>query len=596
MTEFANPAQPSALALFRNRSFALMWIAQLMAQLGVAMTTLAAALYIYRVTASALAVGLMIMAASAPSLLVGLLAGVVVDRQDRRRLMVAANLVRAGLMLAIPLLLPAGVLWLYALVALSAAVDQFYKPAHASLLADVASEAEFNAANAFMSASLFSAMALGTFAAGSLAALARLEWAFVFNALTFLIAAGLLARLRRVAPPPAEPSTLRSVFGNLLAGFQVITGTQALRSLFFIFCLVALVFGLIWAIHLPFSVQALGATEFDYGLLESLYPIGLVAGSLAMVRLGDRLSAGQWIALSILGAGLTALAFGLSRSVPPALVITLLDGLVYAPAVVAQALVIQRHTPRAARGRVFSAFFVLTDGLFLAGLAAGGLADVLDVRLLYVACGLAALLIGLAALALPGLGRPAAEWRRALQLLRTAPQAPRLGLGLGRLVLPGDFARLTALLPGLTQLTPDHRQRLIAAMSLHAVPAGTAVIRSGDAGDRAFFILDGEVVAGRAEAEGYRTLAVLRQGDFFGEIAALTGRRRTADVIAAQTTTLVRVPADALQELLRLPALHSLVHSRMRERLLHSNLLDVIPAGQLDQRALRTPAAAPAPE
>ncbi len=594
MTEFATPAQPSALAIFRNRNFTLMFSAQLMTQLGAAVTSLAASLYIYRATRSAFAVGLIIMAAYAPSLLLGLVAGVFVDRLDRRRLMITANLVRAGLMLALPLLLPSNVLWLYALVALSAGVDQFYRPAHASLLADVTSESEFNAANAFMSVSLYGAMALGTLLAGSLAALARLEWAFYLNALTFLIAALLEARLRPAAPPPAEPSDVNSVFSNLRAGFKVITGTQALRSLFFTFFVASAVFGLIWAIHLPFAVQALGATEFDYGLLESLYPIGMVAGSLAMARLGDRLGAGQWIAISLLGVGLTMLAFGLSRSVPPALLITLLEGMIYAPAVVAQTVVIQRHTPRAARGRVFSAFFVMVDSLFLVGLAAGGLADVLDIRLLYVAGAGAALLIGGAALVLPGLGRPAAEWRRALYLLRTAPQAPGLGLELGRRLLPSDFTRLTSLLPALARLAPDQQQRLSAAMSLHAVPAGTAVIRMGEASDRAFFILEGQAVAGRAEAESYRTLEVLRRGDFFGEIAALTGRPRMANVVTDQATTLVRVPAASLRELALVPELHSLFHTRMAERLSQLSPTDLARPCAMDQEALRelrTPAA-----
>src|SRR5574342_998339 len=93
----ARSTSPSPMAVFRNRGFTLMWTGELVSTVGTALTSLAASIFVYRLTQSALSVGLMLMATAAPSLVVGLVAGVFVDRFDRRRIMIIADLLRAVL-------------------------------------------------------------------------------------------------------------------------------------------------------------------------------------------------------------------------------------------------------------------------------------------------------------------------------------------------------------------------------------------------------------------------------------------------------------------------------------------------------------------
>src|SRR5512134_2493468 len=126
MTALAAPiAPPTPLAVFRKQSFTLLWLGQLVTEMGTALTSLAASIYVYQLTGSALHVGLMMMASAAPTLLVGLVAGVFVDRYDRKRIMIAAEVIRFLLIGALPLLMPHGVGWLYIMVMLSGAVGQF---------------------------------------------------------------------------------------------------------------------------------------------------------------------------------------------------------------------------------------------------------------------------------------------------------------------------------------------------------------------------------------------------------------------------------------------------------------------------------------
>src|SRR5512138_2418743 len=114
----------SPFAVFRNRNFSLLWTGQLVSTMGSALTSLAASIYIFRITGSALSVGLMLMATAAPSLIVGLFAGVFVDRYDRKKIMIMADISRAILILLVPVLVPLHVGWLYALVALTSAISQ----------------------------------------------------------------------------------------------------------------------------------------------------------------------------------------------------------------------------------------------------------------------------------------------------------------------------------------------------------------------------------------------------------------------------------------------------------------------------------------
>jgi CRP-like cAMP-binding protein len=193
--------------------------------------------------------------------------------------------------------------------------------------------------------------------------------------------------------------------------------------------------------------------------------------------------------------------------------------------------------------------------------------------------------LGLLALGLPGLGQPAAEWRRTISLLRSAPDQP--GLGLGTLLSQADFARLVGAVPLMAALDSEKRSKLMDKMTLHDVPEATCVIRRNEKSDAAYFILDGQAVAGWDENGATRVLEVLNPGDFFGEISALTGAPRTANVITEKPSVLVRVPAQILREMSAEPQLNRLFLTRMTERMVRMNMIDTSRLSRMDQEALR---------
>jgi MFS family permease len=565
----------SPFSVFRHRNFSLMWTGQLVETIGCALTSLAASILVYRETGgSALSVGLMLMATTAPSLLVGLVAGVFVDRYDRRRIMITADLLRAVLVFLIPFLVPQGIAWLYILVMLSSAIGQFFDPAWESVLPEAAPDEELAAANSLMAISSFGSTAIGFAASGLIAANYPINYAFYLNAFSYLFSAGCIFFIRVKKVEETEETTVAVVFKNLRSGIDYLVKNPVLRSVFMLAIPIAISFGLANSLLLPFATRALNASEFEYGLQEGLTSVGFVVASLLMATYLDRWREGQWMVVGLMGMGLAALVYSQLHSVPLAIAVQMLSGFMNAPYAISRRLLVQRNTSVEVRGRVASAYFVCSNAFFLVGMAAAGLADVIDVRWIYLSGGL--LTVGCAALALvlPGLGQPAAEWRRALALLRSAPATSALSGG--RAVMPADVDLLVGLLPSLSGLSKAASDQVMIQGRVLEVEPGTKLMHRGEAGDLAYFVLKGKAVAGIADEQGeYRSLSSMTAGDYFGEIAALTGAARTADVVAEESTQLLQIPASILRVMMAQPAFSQIVLKRMSERLRRTSIREL---------------------
>ena len=579
----ATPASLSPFSVFRNRSFSLLWTGQLVSTIGTALSSLAASIYIYRLTDSALSVGLMLMATAAPSLLVGLFAGVFVDRYDRKKIMIAADILRAILILLIPVLVPLNVIWLYVIVMLTSAIGQFFDPAHESVLPEVASDEELAAANSLIAISSFGSTAVGFAAAGLIASAANINWAFYADAVTFLISA-ICVYLISVKPIQAEEETSAAVvIKNLRAGVRQLFSTPVLRSLFSVQVLVLISFGLSNTLLLPFALKALNATEFEYGLQEGLTSIGFVVASLLMAKVFDRLQAGAWLAISFLGMGLIGVVYSSLHSVPLAIALIAFSGFFNAPSSIGRRVIVQRNTPAEMRGRVSSVFFVARDVFFLIGMSAAGLADLMDVRLLYLISAVMLVAAGILIIIIPDLGQSRAQWKRTLALLRGVEAAPRLGAG--RPATLSDIERFVGHVPLLSRMTPKERTQLASDTLVAEAPGGKIITYRGESSDVAYFILKGSVGAGFMKDDEYVILRYLKEGEFFGEVAALTGMQRTANIITEEDSEFLIIPSKVMKRLTgQNAALNVMLHATIGERL----SLTELPRGTgFDQQLLR---------
>jgi MFS family permease len=553
--------------------------------MGSALTSLTASILIYRQTGSTLSVGLMLIATTAPTLLVGLIAGVFVDRFDRKRIMIAADLIRAVLIALVPFVIPLNIAFMYVIVALSSTVTQFFDPANASLMPDIASEEELAQANSLMSISSVGATTIGFVLSGLIATGFSIELAFWIDAFTF-VASAICISLIKVPPMKAEGATnIAAVFANLKSGIRYVGNTPVLRSLLLIGLPIILLIGVQSTLLLPYSLRVLNATEFQYSLIEAAQSIGLVVACLLMAHFADRLREGQWLSISYIVMGVLLLMFALTSRLAPAIILMALIGFANGPSQIGRKLIIQRNTPREMRGRVVSAFYITRDTMYMLGMLLAGLGDVFDVRALWIVSACLFVAVALVTFVMPGLGQPALEWKRAMTLLRGMKTAP--GMSVPRAASPADIDLLMERVPALASLGKKERVSLAAQTWVCNAAPGAVILRKGEASDAAYFILLGKVVAGREEDGEFRLLETLLEGDFFGEIAALTGVPRTANVIAEAPTRLLQMPAAALRHMSADPVLNRLFMTKLTERMMRMNLLDLPRMTGNDQRALR---------
>ncbi len=386
-------------------------------------------------------------------------------------------------------------------------------------------------------------------------------------------------------PIPEDEASVKVIVDNLKSGLGALFGIQVLRSLFFVGALMFFSFGLWNVLLLPMSLRELDATEFEYGLQEGLTSVGFVIGSFFMARFSDRLPESLWVFVGLIGMGVCGLAYAAATSVPVAILLVMFSGFFNSPTSVARSVLLQRNTPRELRGRVFSTYYVMRDVIFLFGMAGAGLADIINVRVMIAFASI--LLFGAAAYALvaPGLGL--GSLRAARARLAGAAGAAGLAAASFRPATLADFDLLVGKLPTFARLSGTQREAFLRDASIRDVPAGTRIVEHGDTASSAYFILAGTATAGIPEENGYRGLSTMQEGDFFGEIAALTGNPRTADVVADTDTTLLEVPADALRATMPVPEIRRLVYSTLESRLQRTEAADLPRLAGPDQEALR---------
>jgi MFS family permease len=192
------------LSLLRsNRNFRLLYFGQAISQLGDWFNSVAVYALLLDLTGSATAVAWMMIVQYLPVALVGPAAGVVVDRVNRRRLMIAADVLRGCLIFGLLLVRRADQVWIaYVVMACTMGASGFFEPARTATIPNVTSAEELLPANAVSSATWSAMLAIGASVGGLATAVFGRDVAFVLNALSFFASAFFIARTKYDASPP----------------------------------------------------------------------------------------------------------------------------------------------------------------------------------------------------------------------------------------------------------------------------------------------------------------------------------------------------------------------------------------------------------
>jgi MFS family permease len=327
------------------------------------------ALHVGEETGSALATSAVFVCLWGPVVALGGVAGRIVDRHENRRLLIGVSLAQAAVVAAMAGAtgsLPA-LLGLCLLLGAGVAVSS---PAEFALIPAAAGEARVAEANGHVEAARYLGMTLGPLIGGALAAAGLTRVGLLLDAATFLaVAAAAVALHARRAPAHGErpgEREHRAVCRQVLAGDRrlAVTLAAAIAALaFFTISVSAEVF---------FVDEVLHAGPAAFGLLLSVWMLGMVAGAVGLARLVPKhwLAAGALLGVALQGAGLLGAAVGATMAF--ALAGFLIGGAAHGAKNVLLRTLIHESAPEAVRGRVFAGYNAARNGAELGALSAGG--------------------------------------------------------------------------------------------------------------------------------------------------------------------------------------------------------------------------------
>jgi MFS family permease len=397
-----------------------MWLSQVISSLGDRIHQVALVFLVARATnSSPLALGLVFAAMTVPATLVGPFAGALVDRWNRKWVMVGSDLARAVIVGLIPMASGLSVGLVVVLVFGLSAVSSFFRPARAAALPQVVADEDLLPANSAMwvadTVSDLAGYGLGGLFVAFLGS--SLALAFWVDGASYLASAALVAavaippivRGATAATIPGATATIpadapaTSILGEMAEGWRFLRAESVLMATTIQAAIAEFGLGALTALS-PLLVASLALNGMDapaaYGFFEMAMGAGLVVGGVILGGMAARLPKGPAIIVAFTALGIMLAALSVTGHLIVALVLAAGIGLANVTFVVPSQTLFQQRTPGEILGRVVAIRLAMVNAVLAVAMAtSGGMAQALGLRPVLAVCGLATAAAGLAGLA-----------------------------------------------------------------------------------------------------------------------------------------------------------------------------------------------------
>ncbi len=350
------------LTLFRQRNFARLWFGGLISLMGDRVLMVALPFFVYQETGSTIASALMVAAELLPRLLFGSIAGVYVDRWNRRNVMVMTSIAQGLVILPLFLVESGTSMWIVYLISfLQTTLAMFFGPAENALLSLLVREEELLPANSLNAMNNNLARLIGPPIGGALLAMWGLPGVVLFDSITF-VAAGLLILTIRHSETKVESQVSDSeaagrsrFWKEWLEGIDVVRKNRVVFILFL--SVVLLNFGgiMIDPLSVPYILDVVGAGVNVFGWMMTVQAVGGILGGLLAARVNRRISTVSMYGWSEVILGLVLLARYNIPDLPVLFVTTLITGFPAALGMAALETLFQQKVPNSHLGRISGA-------------------------------------------------------------------------------------------------------------------------------------------------------------------------------------------------------------------------------------------------
>jgi MFS family permease len=387
----------------RNPALARMLLAGFISTCGDRLHQVALAALVLGMTNSMASAGLIFVVATIPYALFGLIVGALVDRWDRRTILVVADLARAAIVVLIPLAATINLPLVYPLLFVLTCFTMAFNPARQSSIPDLVGVDELGSANSLFQAvnyivDLLAFPLAGVLVAGLIDRLGSFEGtqvAFGVDGVSYLISAALLVRLpglQRSGSLAREP--LARLPRQVADGLRFLRDNVQVRTNTILMTVGPLMLGSLHTLWIGFAWRVSDTGTFGYGVTETLNAMGTLLGLLLLRRIGNKINTGRVILIGFAVMGGSIAAAGLTDSLVVVSLLAAVAGLGNMMFLVPSITMVQRATPAALRGRVFTVRLMLTFSAFsISNAIAGGFSDLLGVSPLFLILGSGMLLL-----------------------------------------------------------------------------------------------------------------------------------------------------------------------------------------------------------
>jgi MFS family permease len=367
-------------ASLRIRDYGLLWWGMVISNIGTWMQSVAQGYLVYQLTHSPFALGLVGFVRAVPIFTFSLVAGVVADRVDRRKLLIVTQSLAGIFALILGILTSTGVVtvWMIMLLAfISAAVASFDNPTRQALVPDIVGKEYIANAVALQSAAFNGTGVLGPSLAGFALGFIGIAACFYINAISFL---AVIIALFMMSSVPNRSQRKQSMLQNLREGFGYVRGNKVIAALLIQISLIGLL-GRPYTQLMPAVQQdVLHVGASGLGILLAFSSIGALIGALAIASLSNFQHRGLMLFFSIAVFGVSLIAFALSRSFPLSLAILIIVGGTATMSMSTTNMLIQLGVPTEFRGRIMSMYTMIAMGSMpLGSMILGVIADFLGV-------------------------------------------------------------------------------------------------------------------------------------------------------------------------------------------------------------------------
>ena len=373
------------IAVLRQRDFSLLWFGAVLSVIGDMFLFVALPFFVYERTGSALATGAMFIAQTFPRLLFGSVAGVFVDRWDRKKTMVISDLSRAVILAPLFAVAAGGpVVLVYAVAFVEASVSMFFLPAKSASIPNLVAERDLTAANSLNQLTEDIPSLVGALLGGALLGIVGLSGLVLLDIGTYLTSALLISLIRApTAAPDEEPeitpevavSAWANAFKEWLGGVRLIGRERSVALLFATMSVATVGEGVVFVLIIIFFRDVLGggAAEFSYWIAG--YGVGGILGGLLLTWVSRIVGETRLFALSLIANGILLLAMFNIPVFPVVVALSVPAGMTVVGWFVMSQTLLQNWVADQYRGRVFGAFEANYALTMLVGM---GLAVVLE--------------------------------------------------------------------------------------------------------------------------------------------------------------------------------------------------------------------------